>query len=147
MRVTCSAHLNLLNSIILIIYNGELKIIKLLTIQFSPTSSHFLHPRSKYSPQHPVQNTFCQCPHLLARRFFTSLKKKSQLVGLYTLIFTFLHTRWGGNSRWASVYTCHYCYDPHFYIHLRCTSACESVLLCFSNSWLSMHNKFKNVSR
>jgi hypothetical protein len=29
---------------------------KLLIVQFSPTSCHFISPRSKYSPQHPVLN-------------------------------------------------------------------------------------------
>jgi len=96
MRATCSAHLIFLNSFILIIYDEELKIIKPLTMKFSQTSCHFLHPRSKYSPQHPMQNTFCQCPHLLARRFFTSPPPlpKSESVGLYNLTFTFLDSRW-----------------------------------------------------
>jgi hypothetical protein len=40
---------------------------KLLTMQYSPTSHHFLPLRSKYSPQHPFSNTLNICSSLSVR--------------------------------------------------------------------------------
>jgi hypothetical protein len=34
---------------------------KLLIMQFPLVSRHFIPPRSKYSPQHPVSNTLSLC--------------------------------------------------------------------------------------
>jgi hypothetical protein len=53
MRAIRPAHLILLDLITLIIF-GRVQIVKLHIMEFSPTSRHFNHLRSKYSPKHPV---------------------------------------------------------------------------------------------
>jgi hypothetical protein len=51
----CPAHLIVLDLFILIILSEEyIQVMKLLIMQPSPTSCHFISLRSKYSPQHPV---------------------------------------------------------------------------------------------
>jgi hypothetical protein len=53
MRATCSYHL-ILDLTILIIFWWSVQVMKLLIMQYSAASLHFLPHRSKYSPQHPV---------------------------------------------------------------------------------------------
>jgi hypothetical protein len=53
MRATCSSSLILLDLNILIYTWWRVQVMKLLIMQFSPTSRHFFSLRSKYSPQHP----------------------------------------------------------------------------------------------
>jgi hypothetical protein len=50
--------------IILIILGKEYKLMKLLVMQFSPTSCHFISLRSKYSPQRPVPKHHHSCSSL-----------------------------------------------------------------------------------
>jgi hypothetical protein len=53
-RATCPAHFILLDLIILIMFDERVQVMKLLIMQFSPISRHFISLRTKYSPQHPV---------------------------------------------------------------------------------------------
>jgi hypothetical protein len=39
----------------------RVQVMKLLIMQFSPTSRHFISLRSKYSPQHPCSQTPSVC--------------------------------------------------------------------------------------
>jgi hypothetical protein len=59
MPATCPAHL-ILRDIVLNYTWRRLQVMKLLTVQLSPTSCHFIPLWSKYSPQHHVLK---QCRH------------------------------------------------------------------------------------
>jgi hypothetical protein len=54
MRATCSAPFILLDLTVIIIFVEALQAMKLLIMQSSLASRHFLPLRSKYFPQHPV---------------------------------------------------------------------------------------------
>jgi hypothetical protein len=64
--------------------------IKILIMQFSPMSSHFISLRSKYSPQHPVlnhpQSVFFNVRDQVSHPYRTTGK----IIVLYILIFMFL---------------------------------------------------------
>jgi hypothetical protein len=54
MHATCPVHFIPLDLTALIIFSEACKLMKLLIMQSSAPSHHFLPPGSKYSPQHPV---------------------------------------------------------------------------------------------
>jgi hypothetical protein len=68
-RATCHPHLILLYLIILIIWR-RVQAMKLLIMQFSPTSCYLISLRSKYSPQHPVLKLSVYVPPLLSETKF-----------------------------------------------------------------------------
>jgi len=73
MHVTCPAHLNLLDSVTNNVW-WSIKVTKLLTMQSSPSSRHFLPLRSKYSPQNPVlKHPESVCFSVYERPIFTPI--------------------------------------------------------------------------
>jgi hypothetical protein len=69
----------------------SVQVMKLLSIQFSPTSRHFISLVSKYSPQHPVLKHPSLCPSLNGRyQVLHTYRTKCKIIVLCILIFTFL---------------------------------------------------------
>jgi hypothetical protein len=58
----------------LILLDLMTQILKLLIMQSSPASCHFLHLMSKYSPHHPVLNTLNLCSPLSVRPSLTPIQ-------------------------------------------------------------------------
>jgi hypothetical protein len=59
---------------------------KLLIMQFSPTSCHFISLPSKYSPEHPDLSSFLNVRDKVSHPYRTTGK----IIDLYNLIFMFL---------------------------------------------------------
>jgi hypothetical protein len=62
---------------------------KHLTVQFSPTSCHFISLRSKYSPEHHQSTFLARRRHQVSHPYRTTGK----IIVLYFLIFTFSDSR------------------------------------------------------
>jgi hypothetical protein len=70
----------------------RIQIMKLLNMQFSPASCHFILLRSKYSPQLPVLKL---CSSLNVRDQVSHPYKTSKIIVLYILVFIFLDKHMG----------------------------------------------------
>jgi len=77
MRIVCPTHLILLDLIILTIFCKEYKVMKLLIMQSSPASCHFLYLRSIYSPQHPP--LMYVLPLIWGTKFHTHTKQQVKI--------------------------------------------------------------------
>jgi hypothetical protein len=66
MRAACSSNLILHDLNILIYTWWNVQNMKLLVMQFPPTSRHFISLRSKYSSQHPVSTSQTQIKSIAA---------------------------------------------------------------------------------
>jgi hypothetical protein len=67
---------------------------KLLIMQFSPTSCHFISVWFKNFPQHPALNTLSLCSSLNVRdQISHPYRTTSKIIVLYILIFMFLDSR------------------------------------------------------
>jgi hypothetical protein len=67
---------------------------KLFIMQSFSGSYHFLHLRSKYSPQHPVLTHLESVAfHWCVRPDFTPIQNNPKILILYILIFKFLERR------------------------------------------------------
>jgi len=70
---------------------------KLLIMQSSPASCHFLLLRSKYSPQHPVlkkpPSVLCCSSRSVRDQVSSPYKTTSEIMVLYILIFKFLERK------------------------------------------------------
>jgi hypothetical protein len=98
---SCSLHLILFVSDILITWR-RVQVMKLLIMQFSPISCHFISLRTKYSPQHPVlkhpQSMFLpECEIPISHPYGITGKIKF----LYILIFTLLDSRREDKRFWT----------------------------------------------
>jgi hypothetical protein len=72
--------------------------------QFSPPSWHFVPPRSKLSPQHPVCSqtpSVCVLPVMWEAKFHIHTKQRVKLV-LCVLIFRFLDSRRKDKRLWTA---------------------------------------------
>ncbi|PNF25245.1 hypothetical protein B7P43_G13294, partial [Cryptotermes secundus] len=100
-RATCPAHLILLDLIILII------VMKLLIMQFSPTSCHFISLRSKYSPKKNTlfSNTLRLRSSLNVRdQVSHPYRTTGKIIVLYILIFMFWDSRREDKRFWTEWY-------------------------------------------
>jgi len=61
-------------------------------MQSSPPSCHFIHLRSKYSPQHPILRHNCSS-HSVRDQVSLQYKTAGNIIILYILIFKFLKTK------------------------------------------------------
>jgi hypothetical protein len=79
------------------------KVMKLLIIQFSPTSYHFSLLQSRYSPQHPVLKTSSvYVPPLMSRdQVSHPYSTTGKIILSCILIFTFLDTRLEDEKFWT----------------------------------------------
>jgi hypothetical protein len=68
---------------------------KLLTVDFSPISYHFIPLGLKYCHQHPVLKhpESYVLPLIIEIKFYTHIKPQKKIVALNVLIFTFLICR------------------------------------------------------
>jgi hypothetical protein len=90
-RATFPVNLVLLDLIILIIL-GQVQFMKLLIMQFSVSSYHFIPLRSRYSPQHPL----LKYPQSMCFSYVLNpYKTTGYIIVLYTLSFMFLDSRRG----------------------------------------------------
>jgi hypothetical protein len=71
----CSTHLILLDLIIVIIFDEDLQIMKLLVVHFSVVSCYFVSVRSKYFPNTLFSDTHDTCCSLNMRKFHTHIKQ------------------------------------------------------------------------
>jgi hypothetical protein len=64
---------------------------KLLIMKFSPLLSYLIPLKPKYSPQHPILNTFSLRASLnVSDQFSHPYKTTDKIIGLYILFFQFL---------------------------------------------------------
>jgi hypothetical protein len=81
-----------------------LQITKLLVTQFSPVSCHFIHFRSKYSPQHPVlEHPQSMSPLNVWDRVSHPYRLTGKIIVLYSLIFKLLESRWEDRRFWTKL--------------------------------------------
>jgi hypothetical protein len=75
---------------------------KLPTVQLPPFSRYFSPLRSKYSPQHPVLNTYSLCSSLNVRdQVSQPFKTTGTIMVLYILTFMFLDSKQKDKRLWT----------------------------------------------
>jgi hypothetical protein len=84
----------------------RVQVMKLLIMQFSPTSCHFSSLRAKYFTQHHVHSrTLSLCSSFNVREQVSHpYKTKGKIIVLYSLIFMFLDSRREDKGFWTEWY-------------------------------------------
>jgi hypothetical protein len=78
---------------------------KLLVMKFPPISRHFIPPRSKYSPQHPIlKNTLGLCSSLNVRdQVLHPYRTTDKIIVLYIQMFLFLDSKREDKRFWTEL--------------------------------------------
>jgi hypothetical protein len=99
---TCAAHLILLDLIFLINYVSRgVQVMKLLIMQFSRISHHFISLQTKYSPQHIVlKHPQSMFPLNVRDQVSHPYRTTGKIIVLYIQIFTFLDSIWEDWTEW-----------------------------------------------
>jgi hypothetical protein len=80
----------------------KVQVMKLLIMQFPPTSCHLNPTGPIYSPQDDVLNTLSQCSSPNVRGQVSHLYKTiGKIILVYILIFMFFYSRWENKRFWT----------------------------------------------